>query len=522
MMKITDALYEGLWALFFCTLAMAGLFVIYTLTPFSPLGFNHLSENFGADVYDTAASVMVFRDYGLFGNAPLYSSAYSIFGNFPPLFAIIAGSLDMILRDPFLSMNIIYWATELAIIYLLWTRFLKHCEWKTKLLFIILFLVDIVFGNLFPFGYRRRQQLAILGTLLLFLAESRLIQLALAFLILLAQPVVGVGAIFLKAAGCFDKKRAKDAVWDAALFIVPAILAYPFYAGLLHAASLEPDVPTALFMTVRVFIFPELLLAAGLSLIFFSWRKDLRIMEIASFAIMISCFLPLVMFVVLKDFFPADLVGAFIRLSSSLNYEILLNVVLCGFAASILSRKCEVPRSAISILLILSIVNLGLLPVLCFSGDTSRQSSQMLDMLEKDGISHVKTLRFDIYQYSGGVHFLPLWSFFWLQSYSMLHERDMAFVDEFNLPPTLSKGESNTLVAGLPESIYYADMDGCRNAVGRLRSHGVEAIIYGYLLDPSAPADLPMDALENRSFLDSCGIKTISGAGNGTIIYDIR
>src|SRR5271157_4913398 len=197
--SLGDILENGLWALLFCMLGLVVFLILINLQNL-PL----MVENFMWDSYDTTLSVKFLREYGIFGNIPLFSGPYTLFGNFPLLYAMLGSLLDTLLNNPPFSVAILYWLIEIVIAILVWFVFLKNSDWKVRTLFVLVMLVDDPFGNLFPVGDRKRQQLAILLGMALFLVQNPLLEGAIAFLTLLAQPLVGVAMIILKAADSIE------------------------------------------------------------------------------------------------------------------------------------------------------------------------------------------------------------------------------------------------------------------------------------------------------------------------------
>jgi len=515
--KIRDSAYDGLFAFFLVSLGILALLILLNLG-----SLPWLVENFQADSFDTILTVKWFREYGLFGNIPFFSDDYALFGNFPVLYGALGSIIDLVLNNPSLSTAVLYWIIDIALAFLLWTKFLKNCDWKVKTLFVAFFLFNIVFGNLFPLGYRKRQQLAILIGMLSFLTESLPLQGVISFAALLAQPFSGALMILLRMAAWLEKKK----LLNAALLLIPFLLAYPFYAHSFSVSQLEPRMSGCSFITQNPYpgmIALFLLVVA----IFHIWnRKKIGFIEFASLGVAFALPAFIIVFMLLRLFAPFSLIQSFLFLTSFPCYDNLFNVAAAGVILSIHMKKAEMPRPAMLLLLLMTIISIALTASFLIDENREPLYAGFFDMLNSNSLSHVKTMDFFVIEHSDGIHFMPIWSVFGVQGYALYHNLNVTFVDEYNMPPQLSKGKSNLPMAALPPAIYAQDSDGCRNATASLRSDGVEGLVYVFNEGLLLPADFRKDRFLDDVFLHQCGLSVVSdyplSSNSQVVIYKLE
>jgi hypothetical protein len=512
--RLIDSSYDGLWALFLIIiLSTAGLMLLKI--PELP----SLAENFQADSYDTMLSVKLFSEYGPFASIPLYSSPYSLFGNFPLLFAFMGSMLDLVINDASLSATFLYWGIELGIAALLWRGVLKTSDWRVRTAFVVLFLVNISFGNLFPLGFRKRQQLAILIGLAMFLSRNRYLQGALAFAAMLAQPITGAAIIFLKGADSFQSRDYPA----LALLIAALALSYPFYSGLISSTSLAPAMSGCGVMTLQNAAGITILLSLAFLVFFISNRGRLNALSISSAALALFYPLSLLGYLLIKDIAPLEAARGFLLIFSTPCNESVLQVSALGIAVLAGMRGFTMPRATLALILIASIISLSLLATFLIAGQSMKPNCDgILSLLDKQNASRIKTMEVVMTNHSGNPDVLPLFPFFWLQSYSMLNGRNVTFVDEFNLPPQLSKGASNVPMSRLPLAIYEPDADACREATGEIKSSGAQVLLFLVNFDFTAKPE--RGRFENETVLDECGLRLISAStqSNGAMVLIYR
>ncbi len=513
--RLMDSSYDGLWALFLIIiLSTAGLMLLkITSLP-------SLAENFQADSYDTTLSIRLLSEYGPFANIPLYPGPYSLFGNFPLLFAFLGSAINLVIGDVSLSATLLYWMTEIGIAALLWFGVLKTGDWRIRTAFVILFLVNISFGNLFPLGFRKRQQLAILIGLCMFLSRNRYLNGALAFAAMSAQPITGAAIIFLKGA---DLLQGRD--YPAlAILAVALALSLPFYSGLLSSTQLEPAMSGCGIMTLQNAAGITMLLSLAFLLFFISNRGRIDALSASSAALALFYPLALISYVLIKDIAPLAMARGFLLVFSTPCNESVLEVSALGIAVLAGMRGFQMPRATIAMIIVASIISLSLLATFLVAGQSMKPNADgILSLLDKENASRIKTMELVMTNHSGRLDSMPLFPFFWLQSYTMLNGGNVTFVDEYNLPPQLSKGGSNVPMSRIPLAIYDSDTDACRAAVGEIKSSGVQVLLY--LVDFDFTASPERGRFRNETVLDECGLKIISadtqGNGGAVLIYRV-
>lgn len=514
--RITDILCNGLWAFFLCMLAIAAVVIVLKVDRLP-----YLVENFHADAYDTILSVKYFRDYGPFGNVPYAAGPYSLFGNFPILFAALGAAIDLVLDNPSLSASVLYWLTDIAIFILLWTKFLKHCDWKIRLLMSVFLVANIVFGNLFPLGFRKRQSLAILLGMGMFLTENTILGGAIAFLTLLAQPFTGAAMTALKIAEFAEKKRLRDII----LMGIPFVFAYPFYANLLPYSPLEPQMLGCGYVTPPNLLFFATVALACLAF-FVMNREKAGLVGLVSAALLLARPMVTFVFLSIKDILQPDMMERFLSMVTLSCPETFAAVAAFGMILTIYRRKAELPKAAMVLILLFAIYEISYITgIMLAETSVGPAYDAIASILEDADLHTLKTLEVLPLEYSGGVHYKPMMTLFSLQAYCRLHGSNITFLDEFDMPPQLSKGRSNIPMAALPQAIYDKDLERCRNLTGELKSDGVDGLLYVLSADQIYKNSSGQETFSNRSFLDGCGIVemlNVSNLSTAMVLYRIR
>ncbi|MEW6036065.1 MAG: hypothetical protein AB1529_05610 [Candidatus Micrarchaeota archaeon] len=516
--KVPDLVYHGLWALFLFSVAAVLLTSVAKIDKLP-----YLVENFHADSYDTMLSVKFFSEFGPFGNVPYYSGPYRLFGYFPLLFAALASLLNYALNDVSLSTTMLYWMTDIAMAALLWEKFLKKCDWKVRALFVAFFLVNLIFGNLFPLGFRKRQQLAVLLGMIMFLNAGIAMNAALGFAALLAQPFTGAAIVLLRAAEFIGKREFRG----AALMLGAAALAYPFYAGLISATFLEPAMPGCGLLTNQQFFGLRVLFFVAVLAFYLANMQKRDLLLDAS--LVLAAFYPvsLMLFLMAKDFLPLAAAQKVLYVLSMPCSESMFQAAALGIVAFIYLRNhCNLTRPVLALLLFMSVLSLNILETYLLEESTVDGRYQaVLGLLQDLGLHRIKTAEVVVSQYSGTLNFLPTFTLFPVQGYAMLRGYNVTFVDEFNLPPQISRGMTNVYMFSLPKSIYEEDIDSCRATVAGLKGAGVEGLIFLIGSDMTLPPDFDMEKMLDDDFLSRCGLKKESlGSGGSSIavLYSIK
>jgi len=505
---VLSNLYLGLWALFlFSALSAAALIVI------SIPALPGMVENFHGDSYDTILSVKVLCEEGPFGQPAYFGRPYAMFGNFPMLYASLACLLDIALNDYSLSVTVLYWAIGLGIAALLWFVLLKKFDWKVRALIIAVFLADIVFGNLFPLGFRKRQQLAVLLGLGMLATESRIISGPLAFLSMLAQPFTGILLSGIKALDCMERRDYPGiAILAAALAI-----SLPFYSGLLFAAAEEPAMPGCGLITFHQFAGPAFILAAAILVFCYGNRAKLGWLGTGTAGLASFYPVSLLAFLAMKDFAPASLTERYLYLASMPCVETILQAAAVGMVAMLYLRGAKLSRIAASILIVFSVINLAyLMSGLMNPPALDARYGALGDILVGNNISRVKSAEMVVSGYGGENRFTPQFPWFPFLGYSILEGKPIEFIDEIDLPPQMSRGGSNIPMMALPPAIYGGDADGCREAVSQLREAGAQGALVLVNYDFTAERDPAAEArFYDRGFLEGCGLGLVSGMPPG-------
>ncbi|MCI0503080.1 hypothetical protein L0Y65_00040 [Candidatus Micrarchaeota archaeon] len=515
--NLIDMAYSGLWALFLFIVAAAALLILMKAGKLPSL-----VENFQADSYDTMLSVKLFFEHGPFGNAPVFGMPYSLFGNFPLLYAMLASILNLIINDVSMSTTLLYWATELGIAALLWGGIMKKCDWRVRAAFVALFLVNMAFGNIFPLGFRKRQQLAVLLGLAMFYYENRILSAALAFAAVLAQPFTGAALIFLKGADSLGK-RDYEAV---ALLVVAAALSYPFYAGLISASSLEPAMSGCGVLTYQKMAGLGFLLTLAFISFIITNRSRLDALSGASAALALYYPAALSVYLLLKDAIPMEAAARFLFLASMPCNESILQVSAIGIAVLVGLRGFQTSRLTVSLIIVATVISMSFLATYLIVEQSMKPTYEnALSILRGLDVSRVKTLEVIFTDYSGQTGSVPAFTFFPMQSYAILNGYDMEFVDEYSLPPQLSRGGSNVPMSRLPLEIYMGDTDACKSDAAELKAAGAQALFFIIDFDLTSRDGAQQERFDNQSLLQSCGLAKASGSvlpdGSVIILYKV-
>ncbi len=506
--RISNLLYSGLWALFLFSLLAAAALIIVSI-PSLP----GMVEDFHGDSYDTITSVKVLCEEGPFGQPEYFDRPYRMFGNFPLLYAALSCIINLAVNDYSLSVTLLYWAVEIGIAALLWSVLLKKLDPKLRLLIITVFLADIVFGNLFPLGFRKRQQLAVLLGLAMFASEGRALGGALAFLAALAQPFTGIMLAGLRGLHLADRR---DYGGIAALAAGLA-LSLPFYSGLLLSTAEEPAMPGCGLITFRQFAGPALILVAAIALFCYENRPRLGPLGFGTLALALFYPLSLLGFLVIKDVAPAAITERFLYIVSMPCVESVLQAAAAGMAAMVFLKGASISRPAASILIVFSVINLAyLMSGLMAPPALDSRYGELESVLSGNGIARVKSAEMAVSGYGGENRFTPLFPWFPFLGYSLLEGKPLHFIDEINLPPQMSRGGSNIHMMKLPPAIYEGDIAGCRAAVGGMRGAGAEGVLVLVNYDFTAVRDAEKEArFYDEGFLGECGLELISGLPPG-------
>jgi hypothetical protein len=233
----------------------------------------------------------------------------------------------------------------------------------------------------------------------------------------------------------------------------------------------------------------------------------------------------LILFFAIKDIAPEWLINPYLMIVSTC-FAGLFNIAAFGMMLMVFSRKAELPKITVILLLLLCIFNLWIEGSILYKpAPVSDSNAYLLDKLDDLGISRIKTSSMYPIEYSGAIHFKPQFTVFQLQGYALLHGRDISFVDEFDLPPDLSKGKTNIPTAALPQAIYDGDTAGCRQLVGELDGSGVQGILYVIGRDLTTSRHGWEGKFTDVGSLESCGIHLAYNSTDGSnlmLLYDLR
>jgi hypothetical protein len=519
---LAGALLSGLWVLFFCLLAAAA---VLAATKAGHLFY--LVENFNVDSYDTILSVQAFHSFGPLADIPWFTVPDRLFGNFPILFPFLGSVIDMAFNNASTSTTILYWATDITIAALLWTRFLKHCDWKTRLLFCVFFTVDMFIGNLFPLGFRKRQALAILAGMGMFLADRAALSGAFAFLALLAQPFTGAALLLMKAADMAGRKPLRSwSAGDIALLLVPLLCAYPFYAGLVQSVFQAPSLSVLSPMTesfslpfeiLGIFVFAALWIGNGRK------YEPMRLLAFVMLFIMLA--LPVVL-ILFRDALPEGIASALHSVASSIVPDIQFNVIALGLVVGLWRDKALPSMMSVAIVILVSVLSLSMLVNYLFAETTVvPEHEAAFRALANANITILKTLELTPVEYSGAVHLVPFCPLFNLQGYGILHGWNITFLGETDLPPPLSRGGSNVLSAELPQAIYDRNSTECRELVSGLEAYGVQGLQYTFSQDITMRGISWRGHFTDQAFLGQCGVELLTDSNDDEslmVLYRIK
>jgi hypothetical protein len=220
------------------------------------------------------------------------------------------------------------------------------------------------------------------------------------------------------------------------------------------------------------------------------------------------------------------LTEAFLQLTSIPCAENFFNVVGVGLLLSVYLKKAEVPKATIFLFLMISIHSMLIASFAVFGMVSAPPFCPgLFQDIETNNITVVKSMELLMIEYGGNLHFKPVMPLFGWQGYALLHEKDMTFLHEFNMPPQLSKGKSNVPMAYLPERIYSGDIAGCRAAVSEMRAEGVQALAYALDRDISLPSDFDDSMFTDSGRLGQCDILLLSNYSTPTataVVYKIQ
>lgn len=196
---------------------------------------------FFPDVGETVSSVRIVHDYGFFGTVPqLGNGGYSFFGSMPPLFPAMAQVIYSVLGDAALSAFLLNAIVSVAAAALIFQVVDGGMEMKA--LAVLLLLVNVFTGAMFPFVVRARSLLAMLFFLLAIHLEKKGTAGRGAYFLcflaaFLSQPLVaGLGAALLSWR---IFARGGDR-WKLAAMALALAISIPFYYKLMVGAGAEP------------------------------------------------------------------------------------------------------------------------------------------------------------------------------------------------------------------------------------------------------------------------------------------
>lgn len=496
--NILKHLYSGLWTFYFFIVILS---VLIILLKFDMILF--IAEHFQIDSYDYILSIQWYKEYGPTGNIPFFSDEYTLYGNWPLLYAFLGSLIDHVLNDASLSMTVLYWIIEIIMAFLLYTKFLKTLDTKTKLLITLFFLVSVCFGTYFPLGFRRRQQLAILFGMLMFLTDKILPQLVLTFLAFMAQPFVAVGLVALKAGEFLDKKKIKYII----LFAISILLTYPFYSHLFELKDLEPSFSGCGYINQKAYVqFVFLLLLAAI-LFYLHNIKEFGFFELASLALFASYPVVLILFIFVSSIAPLWFMDPFFNFFSIPCYDNLFNVAALGMVVTVYLKKVRVPETTKAIILLLAILSLVFLSSIISNEMILKDNlEEFFLILEQNNLHNIKTFEILVTEYSGVVHFKPVWPMFGHQGYSLLYNKNVTFVEQYNMPPQLSKGSSNIYLADFPSAIFEEDFDRCKLDVQKMKEANIDGFI---ILYDASSSSVDYNIFSDEETLNKCGIRAV-------------
>jgi len=523
----------GLWALFFLALAVSLLFLVIRIDRLPMMLLYYC-----ADGFDTFLSIKITKDIGIWGVIPYFDMPVSLFGYAPVLFGLLGAGLDYLLRDAALSMFVLYALTDACIFLLLYFRFFRKQPLHMKLLLCSFFVFNMMFENLFPFGQRMRQQLAILLGLLLFLQENPIATFALSLLAMLAQPFTGFLMSLSYVIHVVEKTSIPSFLKRNAGTIIPVLLAVlaaiPFYQGLVSGFFGAPHYYScnnlSTLLLPSIFYWPFCLFCL---LFMYDNRRLLGASE--AFAILLIFFVPaaFVFLDITKDFLPFPVFDFVLRLMSITCPYVFLNVGAFLLLASLGYKKYKLGQLPITLLLLISLLNLSVSSIyLAYELPLQRVALYQdgVSFLEANDIHNVKTLEADAFDQGGKIFLAPRNPRFSLQGYSIMKGANLHFVDEMNLPPEMSRGRTNILTVGLLTAILQKN-ESCSEMTGALRDADVDAIAYeitpSVLISPERHSQV-IAAFKDTDFLDRCSLELIEQEEPGLltnqyqIVYKIK
>jgi hypothetical protein len=484
-------------------------------------------------------TIKVAKDVGILTPIPYYDTGLPLFGYMPILFAILGAAVDVVFNDPPLSMFILYALVDGLIFLVIYKHFMKAQPFHIKLLFCTFFVCNLMFANLFPLGQRRRQPLALLLGMFLFLNKNRILTFLLTFLSLLAQPFVGFLMVVTYLIHSTEKefksisellKRKSDmiiAVFGACL------LAIPFYQGLIIKFFDEPHYYSCNNFSTLISpdAFDHLLFYLFIAFLLYDNREKLGISEVFSTVLIFSIFITSNFLSLVGDFFPFFIFNLFLRIFSMTCPANLLVVGFFSLIVSISLKGFKIKQLPLFFILVITMLYLlSTVGYLIQPQSTIEYYHDSVSTLKDNGIYNIKTMIFDVYKHSDIFYLAPRSTFLRLHGYSILADENLHFVDETSLPPEMSKGGTNIVNLNLATSILYKNLS-CSDLVEDLRDSGVDGIAYYMSPLKGLQEEEYLEALttfNDTKFLGNCSLDVIYFDNNYSamertyVVYKIR
>lgn len=527
---------NGLWALFAVSLFMTLSLALLKINNLPLTGVYYAFDGF-----DTVLTIKIAKDIGIFDSIPYFDINVSLFGYMPILFPLLGSLIDQVLNDPPLSMLVLYTIIEASIFLLFYKYFLEKQPIHIKILFGSFFLFNLMFASVFPLGQRRRQQLALLMGMLLFLNKNRILISLLSFLSILAQPFTGFLMVISYLIHSTEKrfgsiklllKGKSDLIFPA---LLGCLLAIPFYHGLITGIFAEPDYYMCNNFSQSLFPSFDVLLFSLFAIIFlYDNRNKLGASEVFSSVLIFYLPAGLLILLLFKDILPFFLFGALVKTFSITCPSVFINVGAFSLMAAVFLKKFKIRPIPVLLILLLTIYNIGHLYVYLTIVDLSyviTSYQEWASLFYDHGIYNIKTITSTVFEHSGNLYLMPIGNFLRLQGYNIFTNGELHFVDEVNLPPEMSRGEINIANVQAMNSILQKNHS-CSDYVEELRQNGVEGLSYRFQSSAFLPDERyydAVDAFNDTVFLNNCSLDIVKFdatgdylIGSSYVIYKIR
>ncbi|MEM4336005.1 MAG: hypothetical protein QXY61_03295 [Candidatus Anstonellales archaeon] len=373
------------------------------------------------DFPDTATSIKVVRDYGIFGNVPnLQFGDYRLFGSTPPVVPFLGSLIPL---QPLYSAALLSILAECIIAFFI----LKKYPNLFGFALIAILLINPFTSSLFPLMWRTRQAWALVFAISTFFFQKPWQQFLLSFLAFLSQPMTALLCLGFNSLKYFlNKEYVKVFIFLSALF-----LSIPFMFKLFTTMPLPPHY----YGCQGYFLFsPPLIL-------FYSFILFLSLHSIE--------FSPVQKVIFIFALFP--IINAILFYSSPTLWQVFqlplfadmcIDVIIVPFIVfSIFSNSIKKPFHLACLFLILSIAALLLLPPV---------AELSLPDINNAKVGTVEFL-------SSDASFYPIHSSFRYPSLQYLASKNITFACT-PIPPQISKGPVMEKLARLecPEELDYA------------------------------------------------------------------